>query len=63
LQVAELCRAIEVTRRKLPKIPELEEEIILLQSHLEEERVLTVKLSSELEVCYIPFYYRANPNI
>ena len=24
LQVAELCREIEVTRRKLPKIPELE---------------------------------------
>ena len=34
--MAELCRDIEVTRRKLPKIPELEHEIVTLQSQLEE---------------------------
>ena len=32
LQVAELCRDIEVTRRKLPKIPELEQQIVTLQA-------------------------------
>lgn len=49
LQVAELCREIEVTRRKLPKVPELEQEIVLLQTQLEEERALGEKLSAELE--------------
>ena len=37
LQVAELCRGIEVTRRKLPLIPEMEQQIVTLQSQLEEE--------------------------
>ena len=50
LQVAELCREIEVTRRKLPKVAELEQEIVLLQTQLEEERApLGEKLSAELE--------------
>ena len=38
-----------MTRRKLPKVPELEQEIVLLQTQLEEERVLGEKLSAELE--------------
>jgi predicted RNase H-like nuclease (RuvC/YqgF family) len=49
LQVAELCREIEVTRRKLPRVPELEQEIVLLQTQLEEERQLGERLSAELE--------------
>lgn len=49
LRVAELCRATEVTRRKLPRIPELEEEILRLQSKLAEEQQLAGKLTSELE--------------
>ena len=49
LQVAELCREIEVTRRKLPRVPELEQEIVLLQTQLEEERMLGDRLSAELE--------------
>jgi len=49
LQVAELCRDIEVTRRKLPQIPELEQQIVTLQSQLEEERALAERLSAELE--------------
>jgi len=49
LQVAELCREIEVTRRKLPRVPELEQEIVLLQTQLEEESALAERLSSELE--------------
>jgi len=49
LQVAELCREIEVTRRKLPRVPELEQEIVLLQTQLEEERALADRLSADLE--------------
>ena len=49
LAVAEQCREIEVTRRKLPRIPELEQEIVLLQTQLEEERALADRLSAELE--------------
>ena len=49
LAVAELCREIEVTRRKLPRVPELEQEVVLLQTQLEEERALADRLSSELE--------------
>jgi len=49
LSVAELCREIEVTRRKLPRVPELEQEIVLLQTQLEEERALADRLSAELE--------------
>ena len=49
LQVADLCREIEVTRRKLPRVPELEQEIVLLQTQLEDERRLGEKLSVELE--------------
>uniref|UniRef100_A0A7S4FAG5 Cilia- and flagella-associated protein 58 central coiled coil domain-containing protein n=1 Tax=Chrysotila carterae TaxID=13221 RepID=A0A7S4FAG5_CHRCT len=49
LQVAELVRDIEVTRRKLPTIPELEQQIVTLQSQLAEERALAEKLSGELE--------------
>jgi len=49
LQVAELCREIEVTRRKLPKVPELEQQIMTLQAQLEEERRLSDELSGELE--------------
>lgn len=49
LQVAELCREIEVTRRKLPKVPELEGQIVTLQAQLEEERHLSDELSGELE--------------
>ena len=49
LQVAELVRQLEVTRRKLPKIPELEQEIVTLQSQLEEERALSDRQSAELE--------------
>ena len=50
LAVAEKCREIEVTRRKLPRVPELEQEIVLLQTQLEEERSLAERLSAELEV-------------
>jgi len=49
LAVAEQCREIEVTRRKLPRVPELEQEIVLLQTQLEEERALADRLSAELE--------------
>ena len=49
LAVAEQCREIEVTRRKLPRVPELEQEIVLLQTQLEEERALAEQLSAELE--------------
>ena len=49
LQVAELVRQVEVTRRKLPKIPELEQRIVTLQSQLEEERALSDRQSAELE--------------
>lgn len=49
LQVSELVRQLEVTRRKLPKIPELEQEIVTLQSQLEEERALSDRQSAELE--------------
>lgn len=49
LRVAELCRATEVTRRKLPRIPELEEEVVRLQSKLAEEQELANKLTGELE--------------
>merc|ERR1711988_2020199 len=49
LQVAELCREIEVTRRKLPKVPELEQAIVTLQGQLEEERRLSDEMSAELE--------------
>jgi len=49
LQVAELCRGIEVTRRKLPLIPEMEQQIVTLQSQLEEERGLADRLSADLE--------------
>ena len=49
LQVAEVCRAIEVARRKLPRIPELEERVVELQSQLAEEKTLSEKLSAELE--------------
>ena len=49
LAVAEQCREIEVTRRKLPRVPELEQEIVLLQTQLEEERGLADRLSAELE--------------
>jgi hypothetical protein len=38
LQVSELVRRVEVTRRKLPQIPALEQRIITLQSQLDEER-------------------------
>ena len=48
-QVAELVRQVEVTRRKLPKIPELEQRIVTLQSQLEEERALSDRQSAELE--------------
>eukprot|EP00965_Chrysotila_dentata_P101756 3359727-Pleurochrysis_carterae.AAC.1 len=48
-EVAELVRDIEVTRRKLPTIPELEQQIVTLQSQLAEERALAEKLSGELE--------------
>ena len=49
LQVAELVRDVEVTRRKLPKIPAAEQEIVTLQAELEEERLLAERLSAELE--------------
>ena len=49
LAVAELCREIEVTRRKLPRVPELEQEIVLLQTQLEEEAALADRLSADLE--------------
>ncbi|KAL1524346.1 hypothetical protein AB1Y20_019244 [Prymnesium parvum] len=49
LQVAELCREIEVTRRKLPKVPELEHQVLALQGQLEDERRLSDELSAELE--------------
>lgn len=49
LQVAELCREIEVARRQLPCIPKLEQEIVLLQTQLEEESILAERLSSDLE--------------
>lgn len=49
LQVAELVRRVEVTRRQLPQIPALEQRIITLQSQLDEERALSDRQSSELE--------------
>ena len=49
LQVSELVRRVEVTRRKLPQIPALEQRIITLQSQLDEERALSDRQSAELE--------------
>jgi len=49
LQVSELVRRVEVTRRKLPQIPALEQRIITLQSQLDEERALSGQQSAELE--------------
>ena len=48
-QVAELVRRVEVTRRKLPQIPALEQQIVTLQSQLDEERALSGRQSAELE--------------
>ena len=47
--MAELCREIEVTRRKVPMVPELEHQHITLLSQLDEERALAEKLSRDLE--------------
>jgi len=49
LQVSELVRRVEVTRRKLPQIPALEQRIITLQSQLDEERALSDQQCAELE--------------
>ncbi|EOD09092.1 hypothetical protein EMIHUDRAFT_105794 [Emiliania huxleyi CCMP1516] len=49
LQVAELARNVEAARRRLPRIPQLEEEVALLKAQLEEARQEAQRLSSDLE--------------
>ncbi len=49
LQVAEFCREISVVRKQLPRVPELEREVVVLRAELEAEANRAEELTAELE--------------